>query len=479
MYTQSTNKLVRPGVYHKTMNKMVVFATLNLTRRNSFIFIIIFSTIVVLDSAIVRFSSFGGTGLPTLLNIAIFTLFSAIFAGASTLLINSVRKLLSKYEYKLLPPFKPKYFHYTISITLFSTYVIILMIILQVIFLNEYSLSMVRIQTYVSHVSSLFFLSFLIFLFVRWLTLRKNYIIVLYSVSLSLLACTLIISLIYLDTHFTSRVSSTVRPLPINSYVSNQAGSALTESLSTVFDVLSLCSFLLMWIATAMLLSQYRYRMGRIKYFSVICIPLIYYIFPFQGYFGDVLFPLLISSPLIFSVIYVLIFSATKQVGAVFFGLTFWFGSGLVYDHRARISLLVSSIGMAILFSSIALTSLGYSVFPPYGLITEATVPLGAYMLLVGIFTSAIHISRDAEVRKELYTSALSQLDLLRTIGTSEMEKELEGRVKYLEKVYRISEMHDRSYQAEQFEVENVKKILHDVLNEVYSKDGKRKTQGS
>jgi hypothetical protein len=312
---------------------------------------------------------------------------------------------------------------------------------------------------------------------VRWLTTRGNYILILYPASLSLLSVTLIISLIYLDSYFTSHPFSTVRPFAISFYVSCcVAGSPYTESLSTVFDILSLCSFLLMWIATTILLNQYRYRMGGIKYFSVICIPLIYYIFPFQGYFGDALFPLLVSSPLVFSTIYVLIFSATKQVGAVFFGLTFWFASGLVYDDRVRKSLLVSSIGMVILFSSITLGPLQYSVYPPYGLVTEAFIPLGAYMLLVGIFTSAIHISRGAAVRKELYGSAMNQLDLLRNIGTSEMEKEFEGRVKHLEKVYRISELFDRSYPAEQIEGENVKKILHDVLEEVYSKNRKGET---
>ena len=79
-----------------------------------------------------------------------------------------------------------------------------------------------------------------------------------------------------------------------------------------------------------------------------------------------------------------------------------------------------------------------YHLFPPYGLISEAFIPLGAYLLLVGIFTSAVHISRDAAVRKELYRSALNHLDLLRSIGTSEMEKEFEGRVKYLEKVLNL-----------------------------------------
>jgi hypothetical protein len=97
-------------------------------------------------------------------------------------------------------------------------------------------------------------------------------------------------------------------------------------------------------------------------------------------------------------------------------------------------------------------------------------------MLLVGIFTSAIRISRDAAVRRELYRSAINQLDLLRSIGTSEMEKEFEARVKYLEKVNRISEIPSHSKIAEQIEVENVKKILHEVLEEVHSKDRTKET---
>jgi hypothetical protein len=80
---------------------------------------------------------------------------------------------------------------------------------------------------------------------------------------------------------------------------------------------------------------------------------------------------------------------------------------------------------MVILFGSIALAPLQYSVYPPYGLITEAFIPIGAYLLLVGIFTSAIRISRDAAVRKELQRSAMKQLDLLRTIGTSEGRRNL------------------------------------------------------
>ena len=45
-----------------------------------------------------------------------------------------------------------------------------------------------------------------------------------------------------------------------------------------------------------------------------------------------------------------------------------------------------------------------------------------------------------------------------------------------MEKVHRISEMPERSSKAEEIEVENVKKILHEVLEEVHSKSRKKET---
>jgi len=214
--------------------------------------------------------------------------------------------------------------------------------------------------------------------------------------------------------------------------------------------------------------------MGRMKYFSLLSIPLLYYIFPFENYFGNVFYPLLPSSPLYVSLLYVLIFSATKQVGALVFSLVFWTASSLVYQDRVRKSLLLSSIGVAIFYGSIAIAPLQFHVYPPYGLITEAFIPLGAYLLFVGIFTSAKHISRDAELRKEFYKSAASQLTLLKAIGVSQMEKELEEETKSLERHFRLSEK-EEDYKHEQLEEENAKQILHDVLNELYYSKSKKK----
>ena len=91
--------------------------------------------------------------------------------------------------------------------------------------------------------------------------------------------------------------------------------------------------------------------------------------------------------------------------------------------------MLFSTFAFRILFGSIEIFTLQYRLYPPFGLITEAFMPLGAYLLLVGIYTAATNVARDAKLRKEFYKSAMSQFNLLKTIGVTQMEKESTERI--------------------------------------------------
>ncbi len=121
---------------------------------------------------------------------------------------------------------------------------------------------------------------------------------------------------------------------------------------------------------------------------------------------------------------------------------------------------------MALIFGSIEISTLQYHVYPPYGLVTQAFITIGAYLLFVGIFSSAKQISQDAELRKDFYKAAKSQLSLLRTIGVTQMENELIKKFKSTEKRSRKVETTEEPYREE----EDVKQIVRDVLNELYSK---------
>jgi hypothetical protein len=468
-------------MYKRMKEGLFRYSTLSLSKKNSLVLALTLTMVFVFDSTIVDFSSYSGMSPPIWLNTTIFAIFFLLFVTTSALLLNSARIVISKYAYDSAP-LGFDYSHWVIGGIQILTALTILTILFQMLIFDKYSLALLNFQTYLSHVSAAIFLSLLVILFIGWIKSRKNYVILIYIIAFSLSTVNLIVSLLYLESYFSFSALPDVVPHSITAYVINLPGSPLTEFLSATFDALSVVSFLLMWIATAVFLSHYRFKMGRMKYFSLMSIPLIYYVFPFEGYFGDVFLPLLQSSPVSYSIMYLLIFSATKQVGALLFSLVFWTASDLVHDDRIKKSLLLSSIGMVVLFGSFEISPLQYHVYPPYGLMTETFIPLGTYLLLVGIYASARHISRDAELRKEFYKSASNQLKLLKTIGVSQMERELEKQVKYVEKRSGVSEKETEFHKREKLllnDEENVKQILRDVLNELYDSKVKGKTEST
>jgi hypothetical protein len=437
---------------------------ITLTRWSSLIYILIFTAVAVIDLTIVNFSTFSGMELSPSMNVILFILFSMIFAISCILLLHSVRVVVSKSNGL---PSRLKHLHIMIIAVQGSILAIMIWIILQMSLLNKYHLAFLQASTYITHISALLFLVCLVSVFLSWLKSRRNFIMMLYTIAFSLISLNIVISMIYLEYQYSFTNSNFRKPYPITSYVIRQQITPLSESLATAYDVLSLSSFSVIWLATLSLLKEYRFKLGRVKFFVLLSIPLVYYLFPFQSYFGNIFSSIAVASPVAFGIIYVLTFSATKQVGALLFSLAFWTASSLVVKDRIRKSLLISAIGMVILFGSIDITVLQYRLYPPYGLVTQAFMPLGSYMLFIGIFTSATGVSRDAQLRKEFYKSAKSQLDLLKTIGITQMEKELLKEYKPMLNRSRILEKYDDPH----LEQSDVREMIRDVLSELQSRE--------
>lgn len=130
------------------------YLTANLTRKSSLIFMLVFTGIIIFDSTIVKFSSYSGVEASVTLNLAIFIIFSAIFATGCTLLVGTVSKHMWSHQYNLTSqPSVLKYFHIIIISILILSVTTMIMIILQMVVSNNYSLILVRVQTYLSHLA--------------------------------------------------------------------------------------------------------------------------------------------------------------------------------------------------------------------------------------------------------------------------------------------------------------------------------------
>ena len=203
--------------------------------------------------------------------------------------------------------------------------------------------------------------------------------------------------------------------------------------------------------------------------------------FPFEIYFLNILQPLISSSPVSFAIINSIIFGATKQIGGLFFSFAFLAASALLQKYVIHKDLLISAVGVAILFGSVDIDSLLYATYPPFGILTISFMAIGSYLVFTGITNSAVLVARDRVLRKEFYNNAMSQLDLLKAIGVTQMEKELVQNYKSVEKRLNQPKITDGPFEkdnvrevlhglVDDMDKEDVREILHDVLTEVYKK---------
>jgi len=451
---------------------------LKITKRRALIIIIAAISIMVIDSTIVKYIAFSNKEYPTPVYVSIFVTLAVLFVGTVIVLLGFVKSKNSESGLKHGISIKSNYL--IIAVTQIFLISIIVIIIQPSISLKSYNTLSLLASVYISHITALFFLIMLVLTLVNWIKTKGDKILSLYTISFSLTVIAIMISLIY-ATYVLSHQPSNITPSSFHRSLLDLPRGEITMYVGPALDIASILSFVSVWIASAVLMSTYSRRIGKIRYWMIISIPLIYFLFPFEKNIVDIFESLAFSSPVLYGVLNVTIFSATKQIGALFFSLVFLAASTLVTRNEMQKYLLISGIGMAILYGSIEIDTLLFATYPPFGVVTVSFIPMGSYLVFSGMVLSARLIAHDKELRSEFYKTAMSQLKLLKAIGVTEMEKELLKSYKSVEKQHKLPEMESTRFEkdnvrealhevVDELDKDNVRELLHEVLTEVYSK---------
>jgi len=449
---------------------VVSHLSLKITNKVALFFILAISIIIVIDSSVINFYAYTNKELPVSSKVGIFTIFSITFAIFAIVLLKTIE------SYDFTSNYKRKKAQNLVRFTaLASQFMVIAFLaveIVQIAFVKMYNSSLTLLILFSSFVPSVLFILLLVVLLVRWFRSSKNFMIIAYAISFSIVCIYLVLSIVYVNVQYTS-TSEWIKAKSLHSTLVNSSVSDLSFSFGVTLDALSLLSFVFVWIATVALLRQYRNKIGRTRFWVIIMIPLIYFLFPFETYFANFSEAMLSGSPVIFSVIYILLFSATKQVGGILFSIVFLTAATKIKQPNLQNSLKIAAIGIAIVFSSIEINSLLYAAYPPYGVLTIMLMPLGSYSLFMGLFASARLASQDKKLRREFFQSTEKQLAFLQTLGKVQMEKELEKSLKSILKRSSVLDESRDDYRRE----ENVRELVQEVLDEVRSKRGTRENR--
>ena len=317
--------------------------------------ILVAISLMVIDSTIVKYIAFSNKEYPTTVYVSIFSTLAVLFIATVIVLLRFVKSGNSEPGLKRGLSVKTTYL--IIAVTQILLISIMVMIIQPTIAFKSYNTLSLLAVVFISHITALFFLIMLVLTLVDWIMSKRDRILSLYTISFSLTAIAIMTSLVYTE-QVLSHQPSNIRPSSFHGSMLNLPSAELAMSFGPVLDIISILSFVSVWIASAVLLSTYSTRIGKIRYWAIISIPLIYFLFPFEKNVVDIFRSLVISSPVLYGVLNVTIFSATKQIGALFFSLVFLATSALVTKHEMQKYLLICAIGMAVLYGSIEIDTL-------------------------------------------------------------------------------------------------------------------------
>jgi hypothetical protein len=400
-------------------------------------------------------------------NIAIFTIMVFIYAIAQHLILRStaLKNLQSKQSRLTLT-------HKLVSIVQYALIAILAYIILQMVFTLSYSITLMKVVVWINYVISVILLGFLAQRFFSWFKSNHNILIIVYAIAMLVLSLSVVFTVLYVSNELTGQ-RGLERITPLQSPVSKVVLSNL--ALNSAYLITSILSFIITWFATVLLLRQNSRKLGRAKYWIMVSIPLAYFLSQFQYTFPNAFTYFRISDPILSGVVYTMFFSATKPVGGFLFGLAFWTLARSTNNQAVKDYMITSAYGLILIFSSNQPLGLTLAPFPPFGLATISFSGIGCYLVLVGIYSSALSVANDIELRKSIRKSVMQKSNLLDSIGTAQMEQEIENNVMHLAKEHEQTLEEETGVQPSMTEQE-IKDYLHTAIEEVKQHRNKPET---
>ena len=273
------------------------------------------------------------------------------------------------------------------------------------------------------------FVIWLSFLFFSWYKSHHDLIVLLYSISMSVIAFNLIMTAIF------TGVKVDDHPDLIGEYVgsSGDLTGGRYRLLDNIYRVSSFMSFFSIWITTAILMNYYKEKLiNAIVYWVILSIPFVYFIITYfyQYILGNILSSFLEIDPISVSIILGAFLALSKPIGGLLFGLVFWNISKIIaYERNIKTYMIISGWGILLIFSSNQATTQIIIPYPPFGLVTITILVIASYLMLIGIYNSATLVSANNELRRTIHKHALES-KLLGAIGHAEMEREIQKTVK-------------------------------------------------
>jgi len=307
------------------------------------------------------------------------------------------------------------------AVMIFQYFIILVFayVMIEIVLTESYSPISSMLVSMISYILSMSLMGIFTVIFLSWYrSNRSSILVLLYGLSFA----TVVIAsaaLIPIWMHLFSEEISTRIVAESDVFFPTTDEGSIWKTLGKIYQYSDIASFFLKWGGTALILYHYSHKIGSAKYWFLLSLPVIYFstlmIYHFHIYEPH---------DELESLIFFGIASLNSTFGGILFYLAFKFTSEHFRSNELfRDYLLIAGYGFMLFFSATQ-SSLVSTAYPPFGFATVSSFGLGSYLILFGLYLSALSVSHDNELRSIIRRSTLSESKFLHSIGTSAAERQ-------------------------------------------------------
>lgn len=427
---------------------------------------IILITALTMDTSIVKIVAFTGGLTSDIVDLGGFMALTITFAVIQYIVLRFIKMINEKNE--LNKRLRLSQMHRWISLSLYILTGILVTIVLQMVITSSYSLILVELAFLVSFILGLAMLGVLSAKLLFWFKFNHSAITLAYLLTTSTIFINAAFAVFYITDQlydiYQTR-STTVQPVMafVGNY--NQPNGIYNNGYGITYVI----SFAVTWVATVVVLRNYSRKLGKTRYWILTALPLLYFLSQFGYIFLGMLTDFRLVYPILFGVVYTLFFSGTTPAGGILFGIAFWSIARGITNNMIKQYMMISAFGMMMLFSANQVSGLVRFFYPPFGLVTLSSFGIASYLLLLGIYASAVSVAEDSSLRQSIRGFAIRESRLLDSIGVAQLQQQIQSRVITLTK--RNQKMMEETMGIRSsLSEEDIKQYLDQVLNELHNK---------
>lgn len=380
--------------------------------------------VLMTDTLLIKLSDFFVTSFNFEVSLISFIAIAATFGAGQFLFLRLVGEKIKAFRVK--GSFS-MYLHKVVLGVQYALAAILVLITLELLTISQYSVNMLIASVTISYSLGAAAMLILARYFLLWYKMNKDYLMLAYGVSAVVLAVHLVFTFSFVDYVLSGLPTTMHTPFYNPPFF---ATGSLEFALNSVHTTTSIVTFITMWVATALLLHEYSQKLGAIRYWVLISLPLVYFLSQFPTVFFNLFDPIIKQDPLFYGTLLIVIFALSKPAGGILFGVAFWSAAMRVRrDAAVRDYLILCGYGFVLLFTADQGITLINAAYPPFGIATISFMGLSAYLILNGILYSAASVSQDARLRREIRKLATSHSKLLGSISSAQFEKEVRDKL--------------------------------------------------